>query len=296
MMYDGPDFDDEMDIRGKIVIITGCNTGIGYQTAIEIAKRGAHITMACRSRDKALEAASKIKELSGNKDIFVEELDLSDLKSIRDFALNFTQKSPRLDILINNAGVFMNDRKVTKDGFEMHFGTNYLGHFYLTHLLLDLLKKSAPSRIVNVSSKLHQKGKIHWDDLNLEKCSFGPFTGYGQSKLAIILFTTQLAKHLEGSGVTAVTLCPGIIKSDGDRYFTGPFGVALRLFRMIAAKSKEEGSVLPVFCSVSAGVAENSGRYYSSPGKPDKLDKKQVNEEDALRLWELSFELVGIRN
>jgi NAD(P)-dependent dehydrogenase (short-subunit alcohol dehydrogenase family) len=150
---------EDIKLDGKVVVITGANAGIGYETAIALAKKNAHVTLACRDLTRAQEAANKIKEISKNQNIFIEELDLASLQSIRDFAKNFKEKSNRLDILINNAGVFMSRYSKTNEGFELHFGVNHLGHFLLTNLLLDLIKNSAPSRIINLSSDLH-KSKI----------------------------------------------------------------------------------------------------------------------------------------
>ncbi|RXN04132.1 retinol dehydrogenase 13-like protein [Labeo rohita] len=156
-------------LDGKTVLITGANTGIGKETAVDMAKRGARVILACRDMGRANKAAEEVRKRSGNDNVVVKMLDLNSLRSVRALAKDVQKTEDRLNILINNAGIMMCPHWRTEDGFEMQFGVNHLGHFLLTNLLLDLLKKSAPSRIVNVSSLAHESGKIHFDDINLEK-------------------------------------------------------------------------------------------------------------------------------
>ena len=208
-------------LDGKTVVITGGNTGIGKETAVDLAKRGARVIIGCRNLEKGKEALKEIQERSGSKDVFLEKIDLASLDSVRKFADSVLISESRLDILINNAGVMACDYQKTEDGFEMQFGTNHLGHFLLTMLLLDLIKKSAPSRIVNVSSTAHTlgSGKIHFDDINFEK-DYSPYEAYFHSKLANVLFTRELSKRLEGSHVTVNSLHPGAVKTDLERHFS----------------------------------------------------------------------------
>lgn len=189
----------ERDIfySGKTVIITGANTGIGKETARDLAWRKARVILACRDVTKGLKAAAEIIESSGNEDIEVKKLDLASFKSIRKFAKEINEEEEKIHILINNAG-YLGPNKKTSDGLETNFQVNYLGHFLLTNLLLNKIKGSSPSRIINVSSMQHKSGKINFDDLQGEK-SYGQFAAYNQSKLAQVMFTKQLAHKLQGN-------------------------------------------------------------------------------------------------
>lgn len=194
---------------GKCILITGANAGIGKETAIEMAERGAKVILACRDRTRAEIAREEIIRTTGNSNVHVMLLDLASFRSIRAFAKEFLAAEPRLDILINNAGIMGNDRMLTEDGLEMQMGVNYFGHFLLTLLLLPRLRKSAPSRIVNVSSWGHIFVSLRKDDLNFEK-DYNRFAPYLQSKLAQILFTSELSKKLKNTGVTVNALHPGV--------------------------------------------------------------------------------------
>lgn len=205
----GGQFKKDTRIDGKIVIITGANAGIGKETAIDLARRGGKIYLACRDIKRGEEALSEIKEESGSSDVHFLQLDLASLQSIRDFSKRFHELESQLHILVNNAGVMACPKSFTKDGFEMHLGTNHLGHFLLTNLLLDILKASAPSRVVVVSSLFHIVGKIRKNDLNGERFYFRWFA-YASSKLANILFTRELTRRLEGTRVTVNCLHPGL--------------------------------------------------------------------------------------
>lgn len=213
----GPFYKKTNRIDGKVVIITGCNTGIGKQTALELARRGGKIYMACRDPIKCEDARLEIIEKTKNENIFNRTLDLNSLESVRTFANNFLNEESKLDILINNAGVMATPKTLTKDGYEMQLGVNHLGHFLLTNLLLDTLKKSAPSRIVVVSSAIYIFGSINKVDLNSEKM-YSKVGAYSQSKLANILFTKELAKRLEGTNVTVNCCHPGVVKTELGRH------------------------------------------------------------------------------
>lgn len=215
--------------------MTGCNTGIGKETVLELAHRGATVYMACRNMVKCEEARKEIIKATGNRNIFSSQLDLSSMASIRSFATRlyqviqyqlinlttilhrFMSEESKLHILINNAGIMDCPRMLTKDGFEMQIGVNHMGHFLLTLLLLDVLKATAPSRIVVVSSLAHRFGTIKQHDLNSEK-SYSRKFAYAQSKLANVLFTRELAKRLTGSGVTVNALHPGVVDTELIRY------------------------------------------------------------------------------
>ena len=207
-------------LDGKTVIITGANTGIGKETAIDLARRGARVIIACRSAEKGEEALMEVRAKSGNDHVVFRRLDLASLESVRQFASKVLEEEPTIDILVNNAGVMACPYSKTEDGFEMQFGVNHLGHFLLTNLLLDRLKESPAARIVNVSSTAHRRvDAINFDDLNSEK-SYNRMAAYGQSKLANILFTRSLAKRLVGTSVIANCLHPGVIRTELGRHFT----------------------------------------------------------------------------
>ncbi|PNJ01880.1 RDH13 isoform 9 [Pongo abelii] len=185
-------------IPGKTVIVTGANTGIGKQTALELARRGGNIILACRDMEKCEAAAKDIRGETLNHHVNARHLDLASLQSIREFAAKIIEEEERVDILINNAGVMRCPHWITEDGFEMQFGVNHLGHFLLTNLLLDKLKASAPSRIINLSSLAHVAGHIDFDDLNWQTRKYNTKAAYCQSKLAIVLFTKELSRRLQG--------------------------------------------------------------------------------------------------
>ena len=208
-------------LDGKTVIITGANTGIGLETAVDLAKRNARVILACRSVERGEKAAVEVRKRSNNDNAVFRQLDLASLESVRKFAGKILEEEPRIDILINNAGVMaLPERNLTKDGFEMQFGTNHLGHFLLTNLLLDRIKEAPSARIVNVSSMGHSFGHLDFDNLNSER-SYSQWVAYGTSKLANIVFTRALAKHLEGTRVTANSLHPGAIDTELGRHLTG---------------------------------------------------------------------------
>ena len=209
-------------LDGKTVIITGANTGIGLETAVDLAKRNARVILACRSVERGEKAAVEVRKRSSNDNVVFRQLDLASLESVRKFASKILEEEPRVDILINNAGVMaLPQRYLTVDGFEMQFGTNHLGHFLLTYLLLDRIKEAPSARIVNVSSGAYRGGKIDFDNLNSEK-TYSQWIAYGNSKLANIVFTRSLAKHLEGTHVTANALHPGVINTELTRNMSLP--------------------------------------------------------------------------
>ena len=205
-------------LAGKTVIITGANTGIGKETAIDMAKRQARVIMACRSVERGEKAAKEVRKASGSTNVEFHQLDLASLASVRRFCEHVLEEESHIDILINNAGIMACPYQRTEDGFEMQFGVNHLGHFLLTNLLLDRLKEAPAARIVNVSALAYKIAKrINFDDINSEQ-SYVPLTAYCQSKLANILFTRSLAKRLEGTKVTSNCLHPGVIRTELGRH------------------------------------------------------------------------------
>ncbi|XP_045845128.1 retinol dehydrogenase 13 isoform X3 [Meles meles] len=218
-------------IPGKTVIVTGANTGIGKQTAMELARRGGNVILACRDMEKCEAAAKDIRGETLNHRVRARHLDLASLKSIREFAAKITEEEEQVHVLVNNAAVMRCPHWTTEDGFEMQFGVNYLGHFLLTNLLLDRLKASAPSRIINLSSLAHIAGHVDFDDLNWEKRKYDTRGAYCQSKLAIILFTKELSRRLQGTGVTVNAVHPGVARTELGRH-TGMHSSAFSSFTL----------------------------------------------------------------
>ena len=211
-------------MTGKTVVITGANTGIGRETALDLAKRKAKVILACRDPEKGEKAASAIIKESGNTNVVFRQLDLASLESVRHFALRVLDEEPSVDVLINNAGVMQCPYWKTTDGYEMQFGVNHLGHFLLTNLLLDRLMQAPAARIVVVSSRLHESiNGIQFDDINSEK-TYSPREAYAQSKLANILFTRALAKRLQGTSVTINCLHPGVVRTELGRHMMDDIG------------------------------------------------------------------------
>ena len=218
-------------LDGKTVIITGANTGIGLETAVDLAKRNGRVILACRSVERGEKAAVEVRKRSGNDNVVFRQLDLASLDSVRKFSDKILEEEPRIDILINNAGVMaFPERTLTQDGFEMQFAVNHLGHFLLTNLLLDRIKEAPSARIVILSSSAHQRGKIDFDNLNSER-SYSPMTVYGTSKLANILFSRSLMKRLEGTRVTANALHPGVIMTELSKHIN-PFHVRIHVCKI----------------------------------------------------------------
>ncbi|KAE8605160.1 hypothetical protein XENTR_v10014996 [Xenopus tropicalis] len=282
-------------MRGKTVIITGANCGIGKATAAELVKQEARVILACRDQGRAEEAAAELRREAGERgEIVIKQLDLGSLQSVRRFCQEVLKEEPRLDVLINNAGVFQCPYTKTEDGFEMQFGVNHLGHFLLTHHLLGLLKSSAPSRIVVVSSKLYKYGEINFDDLNSEK-SYSRSFGYSRSKLANILFTRELASRLEGTGVTVNALHPGIVRTNLGRHINIPILIK-PLFNVVSwafFKSPEEGAQTSIYLASSPEVEGVSGSYFGN-SKEEELLPKAMDDLVARKLWDISEVMVGL--
>nr|XP_039268676.1 retinol dehydrogenase 12-like [Styela clava] len=290
---------------GKTVLITGANTGIGLATAIDMANRNARVIMACRDMEKGNAAKEKVIQETGSNDVILKELDLASFESIREFAADINENEPKLHVLINNAGVMMCPPMKTKDGFEMQFGVNHLGHFLLTNLLVELLKKSAPSRVVTVSSTAHYKmygwGKIHWDDLNFEK-KYDAQKAYGQSKLMNVLFSRELSKRLHGTAVTTYALEPGVVDTELVRHYGKNENPSLwdKLFNSLnylplkfLFRTPEQGAQTQIYCAVAHELNEVSGKYYASCKQTAESWDAQ-NDEYAKRLWRISEELTGL--
>ena len=229
MWMQGPRCQSKKRLDGKIVVVTGANTGIGKVCAQELSKRGAKVFMLCRSLERGEAAAQDIRGDQG--EILVEKMDLSSFRSIRECAEKLNHDLERIDILLNNAGVMACPLNRTEDGLEMQIGTNHFGHFLLTDLLLPLLRKGGPgTRIVNVSSTAHERGQMYFDDINFNKIQYEPFKAYSQSKLATVLFSAELAEREAKNGIHVYSLHPGVIATDLGRHMGDSYGAIVGVF------------------------------------------------------------------
>ena len=279
---------DTTSLRGKNVFITGANTGIGRVTARELARRGAHLFVAGKSQDRTQALIDEVRSMEGAGPIEWLALDLADLASVRSCAAEFLARKLPLHILINNAGL-AGTRGLTKDCFELAFGVNHLGHFLLTELLLQRIKESAPARIVTVSSRAHSRCKeIAWHGLRQRTATFTGIDEYAQSKLANLLFSAELSRRLQGTGVTTYSLHPGVVATEVWRHlpwFLRPF---LKFAGMITA---EEGAQTTLHCATSPALAHETGLYYDrcKPRTPSALGQSAPL---AKQLWDKSEALV----
>lgn len=277
-----------VNIEDRVFLVTGANSGIGKAAALGLARLGGTVVMACRSATRGEAARQDVVRESGNSRVYLGIVDLASEDSMRAFAEDFKRKYPRLDVLINNAGVYTSHRDVTTDGLEQQFEVNYLSGFLLTHLLLDLLTKSAPSRIVNVSSSAHEGSTIHFEDLQGERLYRG-YRAYGQSKLAQVLFTRELARRLEGTGVTVNACHPGVIRTN---LGMGGTSVVVRFVRMFF-KSPERGAETPIYLAVSPAVEGITGKYFANKHvrEPSRAAQDPVV---ARRLFDVSEDLAHL--
>jgi NAD(P)-dependent dehydrogenase (short-subunit alcohol dehydrogenase family) len=291
---------DIPDQTGRVAVITGSNTGLGYETAAALAERGAQVVLAVRNLDKGKDAAARIAAASPHADVALQELDLTSLESVRDAAEQLRSAHDRIDLLINNAGVMWTPKATTKDGFELQFGTNHLGHYAFTGLLLDRLLPVAGSRVVTVSSMGHRiRADIHFDDLQWER-SYSRVGAYGQAKLANLLFTYELQRRLAPHGTTiAAAAHPGGSRSELARnlppLLTGVAAVLMPLFQ-----AADMGALPTLRAATDPGVL--GGQYYGPDGFGEQRGyPKVVGSSDKShdvdvqrRLWTVSEELTGV--
>lgn len=284
-------------LHGKTAIVTGSNTGIGKTTAIDLAKRGARVILACRSVQRGEVALAEVMRESGSNNVVFMQLDLGSLRSVRSFAETFLKTEPRLDLLINNAGIYLQGK--TEDNLGMMFGVNHIGHFLLTNLLLERLKECGPSRVVSVASVGHNVGSIDFGCLNAHKAlgtgtSFFPVVKiYCDSKLCNVLFTYELAKRLQGTDVTCYCLHPGAINSELARNANTVFAAVLKLIRGFFFKNTVQGAQTTLHCALQEGLEPYSGRYFSNCSVRDVYSKAK-DGDTAKKLWELSERLSGL--
>ncbi|MFL5589596.1 MAG: SDR family oxidoreductase [Ktedonobacteraceae bacterium] len=279
-------------MHGKICMVTGANSGIGKATALALAQMGATVVMVCRDRARGEEARREITTKSRNTAVDLLLADLSSQQSIRQLVEHFKQRYTQLHVLINNAGAAFTGRRETADGLEMTFAVNYLAPFLLTNLLLDMLKASAPARIVNVSSNSHKSGYIQMDDLQEEK-HYRSMRVYGQSKLAVVLFTYELAGRLQGTGVTANCLHPGFVATHFGQRDAGPaFRLLVKLIGSFGT-SPQEGAKTSIYLASSPEVEGVTGKYFVK-SIPKRSAAISYDESLQRQLWEQSAKLVNL--
>lgn len=277
-------------MKDKVVIITGANKGIGKEAAKQIAKLGAKVYMACRSLDSANEAREEIVNATKNQNVFVRHLDLASIDSIIKFAEQFKKEESKLDVLINNAGLWTKTKKLTDIGVEQTFAVNVLGHQLLTHLLLDELKNAAPSRIINTAS--HYAGGLDIDDINFDKRSYNETLAYKQTKQANRMLTREWARRLEKDNISVYSLTPGFVPTTElfrEQNIIGKF--LLKVFALIEGRTIEEGADTIVWLASAEKIEGSNGGFFNQR-KEEKC--KFNNPEEEKRLWDKCEELLSV--
>jgi NAD(P)-dependent dehydrogenase (short-subunit alcohol dehydrogenase family) len=270
-------------MRKRIALVTGANSGMGKATIAALADKGIHVVMACRSKERGLQAYKEITQ-NVERDVALMLCDLGDMNSIRSFTDEFKQRYTYLDILINNAGVISLDRRETKDGLEEQFGVNHIGHFLLTLRVLPLIRTGG--RIVVVTSGAHKQGKIDLEDIELKK-GFNVISAYGRSKLANVLFTRELALRLKDRGITVNCCHPGAVATQMGVDRTTGFGTTLTTFLKPFFKSPEEGARTAIFLATDPQVALITGQYFEKC-KVEKGSKRSYDKKKGEALFALS--------
>jgi NAD(P)-dependent dehydrogenase (short-subunit alcohol dehydrogenase family) len=275
-----------MELNGKTCIITGATSGIGKQTAIALAKMGARVIITSRNTEKGLLAKNDIIRISGNNEVEMMECDLASLDSIRNFADNFKKKYEHLHILINNAGTWQTSFNKSTDGIELTFATNVLAPFLLSNLFTELMKKSAPARIINVASHAHKYAKMNFDDLEGKK-KFSHYQIYGQSKVALILITSKLSEMLKDSGVTVNSLHPGVVAT---HLFDNMNGLMQQIFKIFMI-SPEKGAETSIYLASSPEVSGITGKYFAKK-KIAATTTEAADKEKGEKIWEVCSQYV----
>ncbi|MCV7421150.1 SDR family NAD(P)-dependent oxidoreductase [Mycobacterium yunnanensis] len=286
---------DIPDQTGRTAVVTGANTGLGYETAAALAAKGAHVVLAVRNLEKGKAAADLIARRTPGAEVTLQQLDLTSLDSVREAADQLHAGLDRVDLLVNNAGVMFTPEEKTKDGFELQFGTNHLGHFAFTGRMLDLLLATPESRVVTVSSIGHRFGRIRFDDLQAER-GYNRFTAYGKSKLANLLFTYELQDRLAGTTTSALAAHPGGSASELDRHLPGP----LKLVFAAMSQDTEAGALPTLRAATDPGV--RGGQYLGPAGfmemrgapKVVSSSRRSHDADVRRRLWTVSEELTGV--
>ncbi|KAJ3055260.1 hypothetical protein HK097_011062 [Rhizophlyctis rosea] len=284
------------DLTGKVAIITGGNGGIGYETALQLAKQNATVCIAARPSPKTTQAVESIRQKSKNPHVFAEDLDVQSLKSVRAFAERWRKSGSKIHWLINNAGVSShNGRQVTPEGLETMIATNHLGHFLLTNLLLDIIVASGHARIINVSSEAHRNRELDLDDLNREK-GFGNYSTYGESKLANVMFTAALARRLQGTDVITQSLHPGVVRTElirGAPLWIRIVSVLITPLKILA-KTPWEGAQTTLHCALSQEAGYLGGAYWKDCQVCSVRSKQGRDKEAQEKLWNVSAKIVGL--
>lgn len=277
----------KIDMIGKICMITGSNSGIGKATALGLAEMGATIIMVCRKKERGESAMKEIVEKTGNSSIDLFITDLASQIAIRDLVNDFKNKYKNLHVLINNAGIVLHKRKLTVDGIEANFAVNYLAPFLLSNLLIDVLNVSAPARIINIVSGLHASASLDFNDLQNEK-KYRAFPAYNKSKLALVLFTYELAKRINDTGVTVNCIHPGVVRTNLGHDLPLYYRWATVFFR-----PPEKGAETPIYLASSYEVEGISGKYFKNK-KQIESSKESYDESIAERLWDESVKLTNL--
>lgn len=275
-------------MNGKVCVVTGGNTGIGKETARGLAAHGARVVLACRDIGKGEAARDDIVRSTGRQDVQVMALDLASKASIRAFGEKLCATHDRLDVLVNNAGVWQGSRNTTRDGLEATFGVNHVGTWLLTQQLVPLLKRSAPSRIVVVSSKLHHRGRMVWEDLQFERRKYSATAAYCQSKLANVLFTKALARRLDGTGVAVNALHPGVVATELTRDYPKLLMKLAKPFML----TPEQGAACSLHVATAPELAGVTGEYFDK-SRIEPASRAALDEAAQERLWALTEALTA---
>ncbi|MEL7120394.1 MAG: SDR family oxidoreductase [Bacteroidota bacterium] len=281
-------------MEGKICVITGANSGLGFETAKALAHRGAVVAMVCRSEEKGKAALIKIAQETGNAHLNLFVADLSSQQSIKKTAIKIREKYPHIDVLVNNAGTWISELTYTEDKIEKMFAVNHLAYFYMSHLLYPWLKKSADGRIVSVSSDSHFQTRMHFDDLYLTKKYHG-LRAYAQSKLANVLFTYELDRIKSEDNISVYAVQPGLVKTDiGLKHTKWLHAFAWKL-RRSSGVTPDIGAKTQIYLATEEEVKGQSGKYWDKC-KPKKTSKHSYKQEEWTQLWKISEELCKIDN
>jgi len=280
-----------VNMAEKVCLVTGGNSGIGKSVALGLAKMGATVVVVSRNKEKGETAVTDTVEKSGNKNVELIQADMSSQNSIHQLVNEFRARHEKLHLLINNAGVYLTKRSETEDGLESTFAVNHLGPFLLTSLLVDILKASAPSRIVNVTSDAHKGARVNFDDLQGER-KFSGWQAYGQSKLAMILYTRGLAKKLEGTGVTVNSAHPGVVRTNFAKNNGGLVMLGFRFLGMFFI-SPESAAKRILYVATSPDLEGVTGKYFTKMHEV-KSSQESYDDDSARRLWQISEQLTHL--
>ncbi|XP_059474182.1 retinol dehydrogenase 13-like [Neocloeon triangulifer] len=280
-------------LDGKVAIVTGSNTGIGKETARDLARRGAKVILACRDLQRANAARDDIIKTTGNKKVEVILLDLGSLDSVRNFVKKFLGSEKRLDILVNNAAAVGLENKISKDGMQQELQVNHFGPFLLTLLLLDLMKKSAPGRVVVVSSRSHLRGYVDLSDVNCEKKYPGFLKLYEIAKFYNVIFSNELSRRLQGTGIICNSVHPGAVNTEVGRQLPAILYSLVKLASWFLVKTPEEGAQTLIHAAVSETVEGTAGKYFVDC-KEAEMNKDAVNKDLARKFWEKCVKLVKV--